>query len=186
MAEYSWANRASERQRESKREREKNREILKKRCRYFGAIKHHWHIFHSSYFFLLNVPLFAFFFPPSTKQFFLLRAGGGLVGGETERLPWKQSTSPIWASLMAHWRGNNCVPLASLWEREMFVCVLWYEEQQRMCCVIQYSMNKGFRENQTVRVSAQTHGESCSLVIGPSVGSRAEGNLNIIERLSIL
>lgn len=55
-----------------------------------------------------------------------------------------------------------------------------------MCCVIQDSMNKGFQESQTVGVSAQTHGESCSLVIGPSVGSRVDGNLNIIERLSIL
>lgn len=58
------------RDREKVREKEKNREILKKRCRYFGAIKHHWHIFHSSYFFLLNVPLFNFFFPSFHKAVF--------------------------------------------------------------------------------------------------------------------
>jgi len=49
-----------------------------------------------------------------------------------------------------------------------------------MCGVIQDSMNKGFQESHTVGVSARRHGGSCSLVIGPSVDSRVEGNLNII------
>ncbi len=150
MAEYSWANRAREKVREKERKTEK----------FLKEMQMLWcHQASLTYFSLyLSFP-----FKCSTFSRFLLpqsgflRVVGGLVGGETERLPWKQSTSPIWASLMALWRGNNCVPLASLWE-SVCMCGLWHEEQQRMCRVIQYSMNKGFQESQTVWESAQTHG----------------------------
>lgn len=126
--------------------------------------------------------MFHFFtFSSSTKRIF--KGGGGSVGGETERLPWKQSTSPIWASLMALWRGNNCVPLASLWESVCMCVMAWGATEDVLCYSVFYEQRFS-REPDCERECTDTR--SCSLVIGLSVGSLVEGNLNSIERLSIL
>lgn len=124
------------RDREKVREKEKNREILKKRCRYFGAIKHHWHIFHSSYFFLLNVPLFNFFFSllPQSSFFFF-----GLVG------VWLEERQRGYHGNKAHhryehpwWRTGEAITV-SHWphfERERCLCVCYGMRSNRGCAVL--------------------------------------------------
>lgn len=166
---------------ETERKKERKTEILKKRCRYFGAIKHHWHIFHSSYFFLLNVPLFSF----HKAVFFSF----GLVGVWLEERQWGYHGNKAHHRYEHPWWRTGEAITVSHWphfERERCLCVCYGMRSNRGCAVLFSILWTKVWENQTVRVSVQTHGWSCSLVIGPSVGSRAEGNLNIIERLSIL
>ncbi len=131
QAAEGWVQLSQSSQRESEKKGKKNREILIKRCRCFGAIKHHWHMFHSTYFFLLNVPLFHIFF--FHKAAFLRVVGvwleerqRGYHGNKAHHRyehPWWRSGEAITVS---HWPHSERVR----------VCVCYGTRSNRGCAVL--------------------------------------------------